>query len=42
VSIGNVRHHVPIPRTLTGYAPAGAKVEDGKLTVRFTRTPEAP
>ncbi|HTS03476.1 MAG TPA: hypothetical protein VMN04_13210, partial [Thermoanaerobaculia bacterium] len=42
VRIGNVRHHVPIPRTLAGYAPAGARVEDGKLTVRFTRAPEAP
>jgi arsenite/tail-anchored protein-transporting ATPase len=41
VRIGNVRHHVPIPRTLTGHAPAGAKVEDGRLTVRFVRTPEA-
>ena len=37
VRIGNVRHHVPIPRTLVGYSPAGAKVEDGKLTVRFAR-----
>jgi arsenite-transporting ATPase len=42
VRIGNVRHHVPIPRTLAGYTPAGAKVEDGKLTVRFTRATEAP
>lgn len=41
VRIGNVRHHVPIPRTLTGYSPAGAKVEDGKLTVRFARGTEA-
>ena len=37
VRIGNVRHHVPIPRTLSGYAPAGAKVEEGKLTVRFAK-----
>jgi arsenite/tail-anchored protein-transporting ATPase len=41
VRIGNVRHHVPIPRTLTGYTPAGAKVEDGKLTVRFAHAREA-
>ena len=40
VRIGNVRHHVPVPRMLTGYSPAGARVEDGRLTVRFTR-PEA-
>ncbi len=38
VRVGNVRHHVPIPRTLSGYAPSGAKVEDGKLTVRFAKT----
>lgn len=37
VRIGNVRHHVPIPRTLSGHSPAGAKVEDGALTVRFER-----
>ena len=42
VRIGNVRHHVPIPRTLAGFAPAGARVEDGKLTVRFARATEAP
>jgi arsenite/tail-anchored protein-transporting ATPase len=41
VRIGNVRHHIPVPRMLAGYSPAGAKVEDGQLTVRFTR-PEAP
>ncbi|MEO8054361.1 MAG: TRC40/GET3/ArsA family transport-energizing ATPase [Acidobacteriota bacterium] len=41
VRIGNVRHHVPIPRTLAGFTPSGAKVEDGKLTVRFTRATEA-
>lgn len=35
VSIGNVRHHVPIPRTLSGLKPSGARVEDGRLTVRF-------
>ena len=40
VRIGNVRHHIPVPRMLTGFSPSGAKVEDGKLTVRFTR-PEA-
>ena len=37
VRIGNVRHHVPIPRTLSGWSPSGAKVEDGRLTVRFER-----
>jgi arsenite-transporting ATPase len=37
VRIGNVRHHVPIPRTLSGFTPSGAKVEEGKLTVRFAR-----
>jgi arsenite-transporting ATPase len=37
VRIGNVRHHVPIPRTLAGYVPSGARVEDGRLTVRFQR-----
>ncbi|HEX7528644.1 MAG TPA: TRC40/GET3/ArsA family transport-energizing ATPase, partial [Thermoanaerobaculia bacterium] len=37
VRIGNVRHHVPVPRMLAGFSPAGAKVEDGRLTVRFTR-----
>lgn len=35
VQIGNVRHHVPIPRTLAGFAPTGARVEEGRLTVRF-------
>jgi arsenite-transporting ATPase len=40
VRIGNVRHHVPIPRTLSGHTPAGARVEDGRLTVRFVK--EAP
>jgi len=40
VRIGNVRHHIPVPRMLVGFSPAGAKVEDGRLTVRFTR-PEA-
>ena len=32
-----VRHHVPIPRTLAGFTPSAAKVEDGKLTVRFEK-----
>jgi hypothetical protein len=41
VKIGNVRHHIPIPRTLSGYRPSGAKVEDGRLTVRFAREKEA-
>ncbi len=40
VRIGNVRHHIPVPRMLTGFSPAGARVEDGKLTVRFVQ-PEA-
>jgi arsenite-transporting ATPase len=40
VSIGNVRHHVPIPRTLGGLTPTGARVEDGRLTVRFARERE--
>jgi len=35
VGVGNVRHHIPIPRTLSGYVPAGARVEGGRLTVRF-------
>jgi arsenite-transporting ATPase len=35
VRIGNVRHHIPIPRTLAGASPSAAKVENGKLTVRF-------
>ena len=37
VRIGNVRHHVPIPRTLSGWSPCGAKVEAGCLTVRFEK-----
>ena len=37
VRIGNVRHHIPIPRTLSGFAPSGAKVEEGRLTVRFAK-----
>ena len=41
VRIGNVRHHIPVPRMLTGFSPSGAKVEDGRLTVRFMR-PEVP
>ncbi len=41
VRIGNVRHHVPIPRTLAGFTPSGARVEDGTLTVRFARATEA-
>ncbi len=35
VRIGNVRHHIPIPRMLAGSAPVGARMEDGKLTVAF-------
>jgi arsenite-transporting ATPase len=37
VHVGNVRHHVPVPRTLSGHSPAGARVEEGRLTVRFER-----
>ena len=37
VRVGNVRHHIPIPRTLAGCAPSGARVENGTLTVRFER-----
>jgi arsenite/tail-anchored protein-transporting ATPase len=37
VRIGNVRHHIPVPRTLAGFSPAGAAMEDGRLTVRFER-----
>lgn len=39
VRVGNVRHHIPIPRTLSGMTPGGAKVEGGKLTVRFRKSP---
>jgi arsenite-transporting ATPase len=35
VRIGNVRHHIPIPRTLSGFTPSAAKVEEGRLVVRF-------
>src|SRR5512140_1063426 len=35
VRIGNVRHHIPIPRMLAGCVPSGARMEDGKLTVKF-------
>lgn len=38
VRIGNFRHHIPIPRTLSGLSPAAARVEDGRLTVRFHTT----
>jgi arsenite-transporting ATPase len=41
VRIGNVRHHIPVPRTLVGFTPAGAAMENGRLTVRFERPPEA-
>ena len=40
VRIGNVRHHIPVPRTLAGFSPAGAAMEDGRLTVRFERPME--
>jgi len=35
VRIGNMRHHVPIPRTLSGFTPSAARVEEGRLVVRF-------
>jgi arsenite/tail-anchored protein-transporting ATPase len=41
VRIGNVRHHIPVPRTLVGFSPAGAAMENGRLTVRFERPLEA-
>ena len=41
VRIGNVRHHIPVPRTLVGFSPAGAVMENGRLTVRFERPLEA-
>ncbi len=37
VTIGNVRHHVPIPRTLSGLVPAGARVDERRLVVRFSK-----
>ena len=37
VTIGNFRHHIPIPRTLSGLVPTKARVEAGRLTVRFER-----
>lgn len=40
VTIGNFRHHIPIPRTLSGHSPTKAKVETGRLTVRFERARE--
>ena len=40
VTLGNFRHHIPIPRTLSGLAPTKAKVEAGRLTVRFERARE--
>ena len=40
VTLGGFRHHVPIPRTLAGHVPAAAKVEAGRLTVRFERAVE--
>lgn len=38
VTLGNFRHHIPIPRTLAGSVPAKAKVEAGRLTIRFERS----
>lgn len=35
VRIGNLRHHIPIPRTLSGFVPSAARVEEGRLVVRF-------
>ena len=40
VTLGNFRHHIPIPRTLSGHVPTKAKVEAGRLTVRFERAGE--
>jgi arsenite-transporting ATPase len=40
VTLGNFRHHIPIPRTLSGHVPTKAKVETGRLTVRFERARE--
>lgn len=40
VTLGNFRHHIPIPRTLAGHSPTKAKVEAGRLTVRFERAAE--
>ena len=40
VTLGNFRHHIPIPRTLSGHVPTKAKVEAGRLTVRFERARE--
>ncbi len=40
VTLGNFRHHIPIPRTLSGHVPTKAKVEAGRLTVRFERAHE--
>ena len=40
VTLGNFRHHIPIPRTLSGHVPTKAKVEAGRLTVRFERAAE--
>ena len=40
VTLGNFRHHIPIPRTLSGHVPTKAKVEAGRLTVRFERADE--
>lgn len=40
VTLGNFRHHIPIPRTLSGHSPTKAKVETGRLTVRFERSRE--
>lgn len=38
VTLGNFRHHIPIPRTLAGSVPTKAKVEAGRLTIRFERS----
>ncbi len=37
VGVGNFRHHIPIPRTLSSLVPSGARVEQGRLTIRFER-----
>lgn len=40
VRIGNFRHHVPIPRSLSAQRPSSAKVEEGRLVVTFAPIPE--
>jgi arsenite-transporting ATPase len=35
VRVGNFRHHVPLPRTLSNFSPSRARAENGSLTVQF-------